>query len=196
MTDKTTAETAVREYLTLLTAPDSLVDNMEVTRLQEEVAELVDPIQRLMAMAALTRVQSTDPRAYEKAFIEHAKEWANDQGIPPAAFEQRGVPRHVLEAPGIVPRAGRGRGRAKAGTPKRAVARRVGVKTDQLEAGILSLSEPFSIKEVTEKVGGSTITATKVVKELEVQGKIKAAGERPNERGRASRVWTVATQRT
>jgi hypothetical protein len=191
---ETTAETAVRDYLTFLSDPDSLVDNIEVTRLQEEVAELVDPIQRLMAMAALTRAQSTDPHAYEKAFIEHAKAWAKDQDVPPTAFQQMGVPRHVLEAAGIMPRTGRGRGRAKAAPTKQAVTRRAAAKADELEAGILALAEPFSIKDVTEKVGGSTITVTKAVKQLEAAGKVNGAGQRANERGRASRVWTVAVE--
>ena len=66
------------------------------------------------------------------------------------------------------------------------------MKSDALEAGILALTEPFSVRDVSEKVGGSTITVSKAIERLAAQKKIVAAGERANERGRASRMWAVA----
>jgi len=192
MAETTTPETAVRDYLTSLTDPDSLVNTVEAERLREVLAESVDPIERLMTMAALDRVSAPDLDTYEKDFTTLAKEWAEAQGVPASAFEQMGVPRHVLEAAGIIPRAGRGRGRVKAAPTKQTTPRRAAIKSDELDAGILAFEEPFSIKDVTEKVGGSTITVTKAIERLQAQGKVKAAGERANERGRASRVWAVA----
>ena len=192
MAETTTPETAVRNYLTSLTDPDSLVNTVEAERLREVLAESVDPIERLMTMAALDRASAPDLDTYEKDFTTLAKEWAEAEGVPASAFEQMGVPRHVLEAAGLIPRAGRGRGRVKAAPTKQTVTRRAAIKSDELEAGILAFEEPFTIKDVTEKVGGSTITVTKAIERLEAQGKVNAAGERANERGRASRVWAVA----
>jgi hypothetical protein len=190
-------ETAVRNYLTFLSDPDSLRDPEEVKKLEAEVAGATDVVDQLMARAALRRAMAVDPGVYERAFIEHGKDWADANDVPAGVFEDMGVRSDVLQAAGFFGRTGRGIGRvAKKAAPmvgRASTPRRASVKSDELEAGILRLEEPFSIKEVTEKVGGSTITVTKAVKELEAQGKVKAAGERANERGRASRVWaTVA----
>jgi predicted ArsR family transcriptional regulator len=68
------------------------------------------------------------------------------------------------------------------------------VRPEQLEEGILSLDEPFSIKDVSEKVGGSPLTIKAAVERLEAQNKIVPAGERSGGRGRASKVWTVAVE--
>jgi len=38
------------------------------------------------------------------------------------------------------------------------------------------------------------MTVTKVIKDLEAQGKVTPAGERPNDWGRASQVWTVGVE--
>lgn len=89
-------------------------------------------------------------------------------------FEDVGVRSDALQAAGFFDRTGRGTDRvARKAAPmvgRASTPRRASVKSDELEAGILRLEEPFSIKEATEKVGGSTITVTKVVKEFEAQG--------------------------
>jgi predicted ArsR family transcriptional regulator len=70
--------------------------------------------------------------------------------------------------------------------------RRPGIKPDALEAGILALDSPFSVKDVSEKVGGSAVTVKAAIDRLEAQGKVTASGLRANERGRASKTWAVA----
>lgn len=186
-----TPETAVRNYLTYLDNPDALRDEAEVSRLEKAVTDAIDLVDQLMARAALRKAMALDPGTYELAFIEQAKVWADDHDVPAESFVDMGVREDVLEAAGFYGKATkRTRGPRKASAPS--VPRRASVKADALEAGILALDGQFSVRDVTEKVGGSTITVTKVVKELEDQGKIKSAGERANERGRASRVWAVA----
>ena len=66
------------------------------------------------------------------------------------------------------------------------------MRPEQLEEGILALDEPFSVKDVTDKVGGSTLTVKGAIDRLEAQGKVISAGERSGSRGRAAKVWTVA----
>jgi hypothetical protein len=114
--------------------------------------------------------------------------------MPGAVFEEMGVSDQVLEAAGFYGKTQRraARGPCKAVSSSSAPPR-ASVKSDALEAGIVALTEPFSVRDVSEKVGGSTITVTKAIERLEAQGKIKSAGERANERGRASRVWSVAS---
>src|SRR4051794_23282241 len=111
----TSPEAAVRDYLTYLNDPDSLVDTVGVERLQEALAETVDPIERLMTMAAINRASTHDPHAYEQAFIAHAKAWAKAEDVPAAAFEQMGVPSDVLVSAGLIP--GKGRRGARRPSP-------------------------------------------------------------------------------
>ena len=188
----TTAETAVRNYLTFLSDPDSLVDKASVGMLEAEVAKAKDPVDKLLAISRLLRAQSADPDTFVRGFIENAREWSEAEGVPASAFEQMGVPRDVLAQAGLVVGGGRARGgrtRAPSASPRRAR-----VRPEQLEEGILSLDEPFSIKDVSEKVGGSPLTIKAAVERLEAQNKIVPAGERSGGRGRASKVWTVAVE--
>jgi len=188
----TTAETAVRNYLTFLSDPDSLVDQASVGMLESEVAKAKDPVDKLLAISRLLRAQSADPDTFVQGFVENAKEWAEAEGVPASAFEQMGVPRDVLQQAGIIVVGGRGRSartRTTSTTPRRAR-----VRPEQLEEGILAFDEPFSIKDVSERVGGSPLTIKAAVERLEAQQKIVPAGERSGGRGRASKVWTVAVE--
>jgi hypothetical protein len=45
----------------------------------------------------------TAPDMFRRGFIEHAKAWAEAEGITAGAFEQMGVPPEVLREAGIVP---------------------------------------------------------------------------------------------
>jgi hypothetical protein len=195
MADTTSPETAVRNYLTFLSDPQSLVDAKEVERLEKAVTDADEVLAQVVARAALLKAKRQDPEVYERAFIEHAKAWADSNGVSGEVFEEMGVRRDMLQAAGLLA----GARRSSARTPRRATSaakttapRRASVKSEELEAGIFRLEGPFSVRDVSEKVGGSTITVTKAIERLEAQKKIVSAGERPNERGRASRIWTVA----
>ena len=158
MADVSTPEAAIRNYLTYLTDPGSLIDSSAVARLEADAAKATDPIDRLRAITAVQGAKTTAPDVYEKAFIAEAKEWADAEGIPVSAFEEMGVPRKVLESAGLLGkltrRAGRGIRRA-APVVGPVAGRRRGIKSDALEAGILALDSPFSVKDVSERVGGA-----------------------------------------
>ena len=189
----TEPEVAVREYLTFLSDPSSLVDPELIARLEADVEKAKDPIEKLRSIAALERAQKADPDRYERAFVAQAKQWAATEDVPANAFRELGVPDDVLRAAGIIVVGGRSRSRV--GAPKPASStRRPAIKADALEAGILALSDPFSVKDVSERVGGSTVTIKAAIERLEAQGKVLGAGERAGNRGRASRVWTVAVE--
>jgi predicted transcriptional regulator len=189
--DTVTPEAAVRLYLIFLDDPTKLVDATIVNRLQGEVANARDPIDRLKAMGALERAKATDESAYRYDFIKHAKEWADEEGIPASAFREMGVPNDVLIAAGIDGQP-KGRRRSRAGTGPSF--RRPAVKTDELEAGILRLDQPFTVKDVADRVGGSQMTVKTALDRLSAQGKVTEAGERRGTRGRASKLWRVTSQ--
>jgi hypothetical protein len=187
------AEVAVRDYLNYLSDPDSLIDPALIARLQAEVSKAKDPVDKLRSIAALERAHTADPERYERAFVEQAKIWAAAADVPASAFQQLGVPADVLRAAGIIVVGGRGRSRG-GGTKPATSGRRAPVKAADLESGILELNEPFSVKDVSDRVGGSTVTIKAAIDRLEAQGKVVGAGDRPGSRGRASRTWTVAVE--
>jgi hypothetical protein len=187
----TPSETAVRNYLTFLSDPDRLVDQAAVKKLQANVEKAKDPVDKLRAISKLETARKADPDVYRRGFVENAKAWAEDEGVPGSAFERMGVPQDVLRDAGLAPRARRGRSKA----PRAARApRRRSMKAGDIEAGIVILEEPFTVRDVADKVGGSPLTIKAALDRLEAQGRIRPAGERSGGRGRASKVWTVAME--
>jgi hypothetical protein len=195
MADVANPEAAVRNYLNFLSDPGSLVDAKLVSELEGKVSASKDPVDRLLAIAALDRAKTADPEVYEKAFVSQAKLWADKKNVPAGAFEKLGVPRDVLQAAGFLGRLTRraGRGVRRASPVVAPIARRPAIKADALEASILQLAEPFTVKDVSEKVGGSLIEVKAAIDRLEAQGRIVPAGERRGQRGRASKTWTPST---
>ena len=189
----TSSETAVRNYLTYLSDPDSLVDRSALEKLEDEAEKAKDPVDKLMALARLENARSADPDIYRRGFVENAKAWAEAEGVPASAFERMGVPADVLRDAGLVAKGRRARGRA-ASKDKVTRVRRARLRPEQLEEGILGLDEPFSVRDVADRIGGSPLTVKAAVERLEAQGKIMPAGERSGGRGRASKVWTVAVE--
>jgi hypothetical protein len=186
-----TPEAAVRLYLLFLEDPQKLIDRQEVKHLEDEVDKAKDPIAKLKAISALQRAQAVDPASYAYDFIKHARRWAETEGVPVSAFRQMGVPEDVIAAAGFDSsrRGGGRRGRSRAeGAPKRSR-----VNTEQLTQGILGLEGDFTIRDVSERVGGSPLTVKNTLGMLEAQGKITPAGERSGSRGRAARAWTVTS---
>jgi hypothetical protein len=188
--DTVSPEAAVRLYLMFLDDPSKLVDPTTVTRLADAVDSAKDPIDRLKAMAALERAQATDGSAYRDDFIKLAKQWADEEGVPPSAFRSMGVPPDVLAAAGLDGQR-RTRGRSSTATTQ---ARRPAVKAEQLDTGILTIDGPFTIRDIADRIGGSTVTIRASLDRLEAQGKVTSAGERPGKRGRAAKLWEVAAR--
>jgi hypothetical protein len=188
-TDTANPEAAVRLYLMYLDDPSKLVDAAAVKKAQSAVEKAKDPIDRLRAMADLDRVQSTDGWVYKADFVRFARSWAEEEGVPASAFRELGVPAAVLTEAGLDGQP-RGRRRSKAGTAPRS--RRPPVKTEQIEAGILALTEPFTVREVADSIGGSPMTIRVVLDRLVAQDKVAEVGERPGTRGRAAKLWKIA----
>jgi hypothetical protein len=135
------------------------------------------------------RTAARTTRSTGRIFVRYAKQWADEEGIPAAAFRQLGVPNDVLAEAGI-DRRPKGRRGAKADTAPRK--RHPPVKSEALEEAVLAMDEPFTVKDIIERVGASPVTVKAVLDRLIAQEKVTDAGERPGTRGRAARLWKVA----
>jgi hypothetical protein len=195
--DTEPAEDAVRAYLTFLDDPSKLVDAAAVQELKATADNAKDPIERLLAIAALKRATATDGNAYKYEFIKRAREWAQAQGVPASAFRSLGVPDDVIVAAGLDGARRRGRDRTARGTASASASasttRRPAVKAERVEQGIATLSGPFTVKDVVDRVGGSPQGVLNVISRLETEGKVWPAGSRSSGRGPAARTWRLVT---
>lgn len=193
--DPTEAESAVRLYLLYLEDPSKLRDEGDIQRKTQAVLDATDPIEKLKALAELERAAKVDEEPLRKGFIEHAKAWAEPQGIPVSAFRELQVPDDVLRQAGFeVPvgprRRGRGRG-AGAGAGMGAGPgsgdgrqRAKAVPVEDIKAYVLQQTGTFVLTDVMSGVGGSPATVRKAVEELVESGQVERLGAVPDYRGR------------
>ncbi|MPZ71744.1 MAG: hypothetical protein GEU74_00705 [Nitriliruptorales bacterium] len=168
---RTSAETAVRTYLTALRDPSSLRDEENVAALQSQLESASDHLERLRLRQQLLDLESPSIGRYEEDFITHAKAWADQEGITPSAFEAEGVPAGVLRKAGLAARRGRsGRG----GTRRR-------VTVDQVRGAIPRGT--FTIKTLQDKSGASPAVVRRVVADELAAGRLKDQGPDPDHRG-------------
>src|SRR5687768_11892285 len=100
-------EDAVRRYLQWLEDPSSILDEDAVAKAEAAVADAPDPLARLHALADLEHARAADSEGVTEDFVAYAKDYAEAQSIPLAAFEALGVPTEVLRQAGLL--GGRGR---------------------------------------------------------------------------------------
>lgn len=196
--DASEAESAVRLYLLYLEDPSKLRDEGEIQRKTQAVLDATDPIDKLKALAELERAAKVDEAPLRKAFIEHAKAWAEPQGIPVTAFRELQVPDDVLREAGFevpVDRR-RGRGRARGGGSGgsgvgaggsgsgEARQRAKAVPVEDIKAYVLQQSGTFVLADVMAGVGGSPATVRKAVDELVEAGQVERLGPVPDYHGR------------
>jgi hypothetical protein len=180
-TKSASSEDVVRRYLLFLEGPDRLRDEKEIQRKTQAVLDAADPLDKLKALADLERVANIDEEPLRKGFVEHARLWADDQGIPVSAFRELKVPDEVLREAGFEVPASRGRGRgAVNGERKRAKA----VPVDEVKAFVLGLSGTFVLADVMSGAGGSQATVRKALDELVESGAVEKMGPVPGYSGR------------
>jgi hypothetical protein len=167
---RSSAESAVRTYLTALQDPSSLRDESSVAALQAKLEKSSDHLERLRLRQELLDLESPSIGRYEEDFITHAKAWADENGITTKAFEAEGVPGGVLRKAGLsAARAGR-RGR-----------RRSRVTVDQVRAAIPRGT--FTIKALQDISGASPAVVRKVVADEVAAGRVKEQGSDPDHVG-------------
>jgi hypothetical protein len=179
-----TAEDAVRNYLTFLSDPTKLVNQSEIEKLEADVDNNKDPVEKLRAIAALDRARNLDGEQYEADFVRHAKEWADQEGVPAAAFQQMGVTPDVLSRAGFDGRSRRRRGAAPSRRPSTGRPRAKSVSNEKIQEWALDRSDPFTLAEVQQGIGGSPATVKKAIDELLTSGRLEKLGPSPDYRGR------------
>lgn len=178
-TNENEAETAVRTYLTFLDDPAKLRDEKEIQKRTQAVLDAKDPLDKLKALAELERVANIDPDPLRKGFVEHVKDWADENNIPLAAFRELKVPDDVLRAAGFDVAASERRNGRQVGR-KRAKA----VPTSDIKAWVLKQTDVFLLDDVRNGVGGSDASIRSVLKGLVKAGKLTDLGAVPDWKGR------------
>jgi hypothetical protein len=174
---KSEAEGAVRLYLLYLEDPAKLRDEAEIQKRTKAVLDAKDPIDKLKALAELERVANVEEKPLRAGFVAHAKAWAEDQNVPPAAFRELKVPDDVLREAGFNvssgrKRGGEGRQRAKA------------VPVEEIKSFITNLKGNFILTDVISGIGGSQATVRKAVDELISAKQLVKLGPVTNYQGR------------
>ncbi len=178
------AESAIRNYLTALRDPSSLRDDDNINELRSQLESADDELERLRLRQQILDSESPSVERYEDDFVTHAKSWADEHGVSPKAFEAEGVSGGVLRKAGFagVGRGGRPRGgtsgRGRGGAQGRTRSR---VTVDEVRAAIPKGT--FTIKRLQELSGASPAVVRKVVQSELASGGITEQGADPDHRG-------------
>jgi hypothetical protein len=187
MSEHTEHEVAVRRYLQSRRDPSTLIDSVEIDRLQQQIDTSGDPIEQLRLMSQLERAKQVDLSHIEHDFIRCAKQWAEANDVSVSAFRTLGVPEATLRAAGLVA-GGRKPGRPKAERPARAPrssGRSSGnVSIEQVRAHVATLGERFTLNDVVAGVGASSMTVRKAVTDMVDAGQVRKLGPAQDHAGR------------
>jgi hypothetical protein len=176
-----TPEEAVRLYLTFLENPDSLRDDEQVNQLEKKLSTVSDPLERLKTFAAIERAKTVDSETLQRNFVQHAKTWADENDVPPAAFKQARVPDDLLRQAGLVSDKRRS-GAASGAGASRPRARAVTIA--QVKEHVLGRQGTFLLADVMREAGGSQATVRKAIDELIKSGDLEKLGPVPDYTGR------------
>lgn len=189
-------EDCIRSYLNFLADPAASLDTKEITRLEKLVATTGDPVEKLRVAAALEQAKTPDGGALLADFVRYAKSWADAENVPASAFQQLGVSDDVLRKAGII-RSARttGGSRRRGGGGAERSGRRVTV--EDIKVWALAQADIFTIKDVTQAIGGSLVTANKALQELVAEGALSNLGPAEDHKGpgRAPARFAVAKRR-
>lgn len=172
------AESAVRTYLTALRNPSAMRDEDMVAKLQRQLEEATDEVERLRLRQQIRDAQTPPIDRYENDFVKHAKSWAEEHGISPEVFAEEGVADSVLR------RAGFRRGRERRGrTTRRGTGRgRTRVSAEEVR-GAIAKATTFTIKSLEQQTGASVGMIRNVVNDEEAAGNIVREGTDPDHTG-------------
>jgi hypothetical protein len=182
---KSDPEGAVRQYLLFVDDPSKLRDETEIQKKTQAVLDAIDPIDKLKALSELERVANVDEAPLRAAFVDHAKAWAAEVGVPVSAFRELKVSDEVLRAAGFdVPATPRRAGRGKAAGFEAPRQRAKAVPADEIKKFVMGLTGTFVLADVQNDVGGSPATVRKAVEELVEAGDVTKVGPMTDYQGR------------
>ena len=183
-----TPDDAIRLYLMYLDDPNKLRDEAAIAEHERAVETAKDPVDRLLAIAALERAQQVDGTEFRDAFVRDAKAWADEHKVTASAFVKMGV--HVDD----LAEAGFDVGRKGAARRSSSPSGRTRVTVEAVRAAALGTTEPFTLSTLGDMTGASAGTLRKVVTELMDAGQVVDLGPDANHdgRGRAPILYRVA----
>lgn len=170
------AESAVRNYLTALKNPAALRDDERIAKLQQQLEETQDEVERLHLRQQIRQAQTPPVERYENEFVTHAKRWAEEQGLSAEVFAEEGVSDEVLRRAGF-----RRGGERRQRSPRRSRGR-TRVSADEVRAAIAS-KDTFTIKSLEQQTGASVGMIRNVVNEEEEAGRVVREGTDPDHVG-------------
>jgi len=190
------AEDSIRDYLTSLSAKPvarkPVVDREAVKALTAQIKAETDPVNRLRLYAAREEARKgtipdvVDDAALETAFVEHAKAWADAEGIPVDAFLAQNVPGDVLRRAGFSITVGATK--TPAGPRRRASA----IPIHEVDRAIDALGPKWKLSELAEKLDREVATVRNYVKKLVDDGALKVVGEDASGQGRPAKLYDRA----
>lgn len=151
------AEESVRRFLLLLSNPDALRDDNAAAELREKLASATDPLDRLALLSTIERAENVDAQAIRAAFHRDAKPFAEANAITASAFSAMGVSREDLRAAGLVGTVSRSAPQSSGSS------RRSGRRLSVDDVLAVVPTEPFTLKQLEELSGASTLTVRKAV---------------------------------
>jgi hypothetical protein len=178
-------EDAIRHYLLYLDNPNHLRDEDDIQKKTQAVLDASDPIAKLKALSELERAAKVDEAPLRAGFVEHARGWAEAEGVPVGAFRELKVPDDLLREAGfdVATSAARGRGgNGTAGGHGRQRAKAVPV--EHIKDHVLAQTGTFQLTDIMGAVGGSPATVRKAVDELIEAGDVERLGPVPDYAGR------------
>lgn len=172
-------EDAVRNYLLALKDPAALKDDDAVEAVRQQLQQTDDILERVKLQQQLQNLENPPLEQYEDTFVEHAKAWAEANGIGPRAFLAEGVPPAVLRRAGFSV-SGRARdGRRRGGRPRTST--RTRTSSDEVRKAIPRGT--FTVKDLQEKSGGSVQVVRNVIREEVEGGRVQDLGPDPDHIG-------------
>src|SRR4051794_11381546 len=86
----------VNKYLLYLEDPSSIRDDDAIAAATADVDSAKSPVDKVIALSRLERLQNADPSELIEQFIGAARAFAADNGITAGAWTAMGVPSDVL----------------------------------------------------------------------------------------------------
>ncbi|MGH8909618.1 MAG: hypothetical protein ACRD0K_24790 [Egibacteraceae bacterium] len=164
------AESAIRDYLTLIRDPGQLIDRGKVNALKRKIELTHDPVERLTLRAELETVGQVDRTAIADRFVAYVKNWANERGITAQALIAEGAEESLLRRAGLTLSTDRPRRPSTSGREE----------PSRVSANMIAVAIPamgtFTIPQLAARTGGSQGTVRKVIANEISAGRVKEIG--------------------
>lgn len=189
-----TTEDMIRAYLQYLKDPEQLRDEELIAKQRSEAESILDPLAKLVALSELERLEVVDEEPLRKAFVAHAKAWADEKKVTLSAFQTMGVTVDVLRAAGYkLPRVpSSGDATHARPVPTTTTRRRGGRSREQLKELVRArkAGTTFTVRDIADEAGipaaNGISSAQRAIRALVIDGEVTDLGRDPNHAGKGA----------